>query len=413
MAVIETSAAVGGAPAPAPGRNEALETAPFWRREPYAILFPLGLVLSWAGVGRWLAFALTGRAEDYLPIFIFHSMAQVQGFLLCFAFGFLFTMIPRRTGSAPPSAIEMVLAVVAPVWTVAAAWAQGWALSQAGWIVACVVLVSFVLRRFASSASRRRPPTSFVWIPVALLLGLVGSLMTGARGTLGEDWMWLHNLGQVLVLQGVFLSLVLGVGGLVFPMMTRGAAPSDATWSARDAAALGGHLLAAVLLVVSFVVQVQVSTVAGCALRAVVLAAVLLFGVELWRFPTVPGWNRRVVWLAGWMMPLGYALAALYPQYYQGALHVSLIGGFAMLTLAVSTHVVLGHGNRSDVINGRPWQVATIALCLLAAMVARAEMAIDPMHRNHWMALAAMFFLAATVVWAVFLIPTMVARARE
>jgi len=74
--------------------------APLWRREPYRILFPLGVVLAWAGVLHWLLLAL-GIAGEYRSIF--HSMAQIQGFIVCFAIGFLFTMIPRRTGTDAPA----------------------------------------------------------------------------------------------------------------------------------------------------------------------------------------------------------------------------------------------------------------------------------------------------------------------
>ncbi|MFN2425907.1 MAG: NnrS family protein [Candidatus Binatia bacterium] len=395
---------------PVPAANAAILAAPFWRREPYAVFFPLGVVLSWAGVGRWLEIALTGRHEDYLAIYIFHGMTQIQGFLLCFAIGFLFTMIPRRTGTAPPSALEMTIGLVAPVATVLAAWGQRWALSQVGWMVACVLLVVFVGRRFASSSARRRPPTGFVWIPVALVIGFVGSALTGARGALGTDWMWLHDLGQQLVLQGVFIALVLGVGSLALPMMTRGISPADAEFTRRDMAVIAAHLGAAGLLVASFVIQSQWSLPIGCALRAVVIAAVLLLGAELWRPPSIPGWNRRVVWLSAWMLPTGFAFAALYPAYYQAGLHISFVAGLATLTLAVSTHVVLGHGDRSDLINGQPWQVGTIAMLMAAATLCRVAMTMQPLHRNAWMATAAFFFLAATVVWALFLVPVLLRR---
>ena len=170
---------------PASGENLAGKDAPAWRREPDAVFFPLGLALSWASVGRWLDIAVAGHSANYVAVYIFHAITQVQGFLLCFAIGFLFTMIPRRTGTAPPSAVEMAAAIAAPLLTSAAAWMQMWILSQATWITSCVLLVTFVLRRFLSSAARRRPPASFVWIPVALLLGLGGSLMTGASSRAG------------------------------------------------------------------------------------------------------------------------------------------------------------------------------------------------------------------------------------
>jgi uncharacterized protein involved in response to NO len=391
--------------------NEALQAAPWWRREPYALFFPLGILLSWAGVGRWLTFALSGTNEDYLAVYIFHGMAQIQGFLLCFAMGFLFTMIPRRTGTSPPSNLEIGVGLAAPVATVAAAWAQSWALSQIGWLAACVLLIAFVVRRFVSTRARRRPPVSFVWIPVALLLGLAGSVVTGAGGALGGRWMALHDLGQQLVFQGVFVSLVLGVGSLALPMMTRGVAPADAGTSRRDAIVLLLHLSAAALLVASFFLQ-RVSVGWGCGLRAAVIAAELTFGMELWRLPTLEGWNRWLIWISAWCLPAGFALAAMFPGYYQAGLHISFLGGFAMLTLAVSTHVVLGHGDRSDLLNGNPWPVAAIGVLMVAAMFSRAAMTMQPLHRNAWMATAAVDFLAATVVWGLFLGPVIWKRIR-
>lgn len=382
--------------------NKALQEAPRWRREPYTVFFPLGIVLSWTGVGHWLVYAMGGSLQYRA---IFHSMAQVEGFLLCFAVGFLFTMIPRRTGSAPPSALETVVCMVAPVTTVIAAWYESWMLSQVGWLVVCSVLVTFVLRRFLSVTSMRRPPNSFVWIPVAFLMGLVGALLTGGYAAFGEQSMWLHEVGRGLLLQGVFISLILGVGGLALPMMTRGVAPPDTTDTTKDRLARLGHLAAAAVLVASFFVQVLVSVPTAMAMRAAVIIAVLLAGPQLYKLPLPEGWNRRAVWAAGWLLPTGYVLAAIFPAQFQAGLHVSFIGGFALLTLAVSTHVVLGHCGYDPMLKGRPWQVAAIAGFTLAAMVARVIMEFDYLHRLHWMACAAVFFLAATGLWAAFLVP--------
>ena len=52
---------------------------------------------------------------------VFH-LAQIQGFLACFAVGFLMTMIPRRTGTAPPTSLELALCALALAGTVAGAW---------------------------------------------------------------------------------------------------------------------------------------------------------------------------------------------------------------------------------------------------------------------------------------------------
>jgi uncharacterized protein involved in response to NO len=75
------------------------------------LFFPLGIALAWAGVAHWYLLSI-GAIENYRPIF--HSMAQIQGFMTCFAAGFLLTMIPRRTGSDPPAGWQIAVCAVAP-----------------------------------------------------------------------------------------------------------------------------------------------------------------------------------------------------------------------------------------------------------------------------------------------------------
>ena len=77
----------------------------------------------------------------------------------------------------------------------------------------------------------------------------------------------------------------------------------------------------------------------------------------------------------------------------------------------MSTQVTLGHGGRSDLMLGRPWQVLGIAALTLAAAAARVALQFDVERTRLWMAVAASLFLAATVVWGAFLIPKMVRRA--
>jgi uncharacterized protein involved in response to NO len=381
-------------------------SAPLWRREPYRVFFPLGAAMAVAGIGHWLLHAV-GMLEDYRSIF--HSITQIQAFLTSFAVGFLFTMIPRRTGSTPPSATEMTVCIAAPVVTCWGAWSEHIALSQGAWLLLAVTVIQFAVRRFLSATARRRPPNTFVWIPLAFAMGIAGSIMTGLYGIRGGHEMWLHDIGRGLVLQGVFIGLVLGVGGLALPLMTRGQPPPDGAATPADVRSRLGHAAGALLLLASFFVQYAYSIRAGLALRGAVVLAVLMLSAEIWRAPTTPGLNRRVLWTAAWMLPLGYFFAAAYPAAYKAGLHVVFIGGFALMTLAVSTQVTLGHGGYSDLVTGWPWQVATIATLVGAAVVPRAMMDLDPPRFYMWMALASALFLSGLLVWALFLIPKMLA----
>jgi hypothetical protein len=34
--------------------SDGLASAPLWRREPFRLFFPLGVLLAWGGVAHWL-----------------------------------------------------------------------------------------------------------------------------------------------------------------------------------------------------------------------------------------------------------------------------------------------------------------------------------------------------------------------
>ncbi|MCP3980100.1 MAG: NnrS family protein [bacterium] len=390
-----------------PPIGAALEAAPAWRREPYRVFFPLGLLLAWGGVLHWLLHA-AGLLENYRPVF--HAMAQIQGFMTCFAIGFLFTAIPRRTQTTPPAAIEMLLGAGLPVGTTIAAWFERWPLSQVFWLGLFVLMLSFVIRRIRAGAGGRRPPNSFVWIPIGLGFGGVGSLMTSGIA-LGEQYLWLHDLGQRFVLQGMFLGLIAGVGGMVVPLLTRGDSPPDNGRGAHDRLARAAHLGAAAILVLSFWIEVWVSLRWGYGVRAAVLIALAVGSTRAFRLPNLAGWHRWLVWLSVWMLPLGYLLAAIAPAQKKAGLHVVFIGGFALMAFSVGLHVSLAHGGHRSLVSGRPWQVPVFGFLMLAAASMRALVDFDQQRFFLWIGLSAAAFLVGSVFWALLVLPRLGEKA--
>jgi uncharacterized protein involved in response to NO len=163
------------------------------------------------------------------------------------------------------------------------------------------------------------------------------------------------------------------------------------------------------LLAASFWIGARHSLTAAMLLRAIVVLITLLVAARLWRRPR-SAWNARAIWTAAWMVPSGYLIAALFPDQFRAGLHVTFIGGFALLALAVSTQVTLGHGGRSDLMLGKPRAVLALAALTLLAAAARVALQFDPERARPWMAAAASLFLAATAVWGCFLIPKMARR---
>ena len=372
---------------------------PRWRSDPYRVFFPLGVLLAWAGVLHWLLLA-TGVIQEYRSIF--HAFAQIEGFMTCFAVGFLFTLIPRRTATAPPAAWQMAVAIAAPIAITAGAWFEEWALSQVPWLVLMALLVQFAVSRFRAPGAAPRVPNSFVWVVLAFLMGSGGSILAGVGAALGEERFWLHEAGRAIVLQGMFTGLVLGVGGMLLPVITRGVPPLGGAAPSARAKAL--HLLAGIAFMATFFVEALVSVRLGFALRAAIVLCVLLVSAEIFRLPSVPGLHRRFIWLAGWMLPAGYACVAAFPQYPKAGLHVTFIGCFALLALSISTHVVLSHGGFPQLLEKRPWPVALMGLLLLIALVLRVLVNTDQAHVYRWLGGASAAFLSATAVWALFLL---------
>jgi uncharacterized protein involved in response to NO len=377
---------------------------PFRVHAPYKPFFLLGAALAWAGVLHWLLYAV-GVLDHGLTIY--HSIAQVQGFLMCFALGFLFTAIPRRTGTPGPRRWQMAVGLLCPIGTTLAAWAKMWALSQGFWLALVVLLIAFAVTRFRSATAARRPPNSFVWVPLSLLMGLAGSFLIAAYGVLGPDYFHWHQIGRVLLLQGMFLGLVVGVGGMLLPLITRGESSTDA--APGDFAVRAWHLVGALALVASLERQVAAPRL-GFALTAAIVLVLLLAGARIHRPPTVPGAHRWLVWLSAWMLPLGYLLAAAAPHQPQAGLHVVFIGGFGLMVFSVATHVALAHGGREDLVRGRPWQVFAYGALFLAALAARVIAQFQLAQYVFWLGVAAACFLAGTLFWAALVLPVMFPR---
>lgn len=368
-----------------------------WRREPFRLFFPLGVLLGWLGVGHWLLY-VAGVTQTISCVF--HGLVQVEAFLMAFAVGFLLTAIPRRTATAPPSTLELALAALALVATALAATVERWALANLAYGGLFLLLLHFAGRRFLARGAGRRPPASFVLIPLGALHGLAGAGLIVASAT-AQAAPWAMSLGRLFVEQGVFLCFAVGVGSLVLPLMAGVPPPPDLgttrieTVKALTYAALG--LAVAVSLVLEHAGWIR----AGPCLRAVVVAAGFAGG-GAWRAPRTPGLHRRLAWLAVWMMPLGLTLSGLWPDYRVPALHILFIGGFSLLVFGVATHVALAHLGLEALALGRPPAVMALGVAFGVALLARVAADWSDSYFAH-LGWAAAAWLAGSAAWLAFL----------
>jgi hypothetical protein len=237
-------------------------------------------------------------------------------------------------------------------------------------------------------------------VPAAVASGLVGAVLLGASiQALAPPWV--DRFGRLLVQQGVFLCLAVGVGSLVLPLMSGAAPPADLGSSPRETWKAIGYAAIGVVIFASLAMEARGWVRAAPLVRAVAVTLGLCIGGGAWRRPGKPGLHRRFVWLSVWLIPLGLGLAGLWPAYRVPALHVLFIGGFALMAFGVATHVTLSHLGLEALREGRPPAVAFLGIAMLVAMVARVTADWTDTYFTH-LGWAAGAWLAGTVVWLAF-----------
>jgi hypothetical protein len=206
----------------------------------------------------------------------------------------------------------------------------------------------------------------------------------------------------------MFLGFVAGLGGMVLPLVSHGAVPETAS----DKKLALPHVASAVLLVASFWIETFFSLRFGLALRGVSMLIALGLAGSMWTLPRAPGFHRTLAWVATWMIPLGYAAAAAFPDQKHMGLHIVFIGGFAVLALAVAMHVTHAHAGNRKFMGASPWPVKAMGAFLFLALGLRAVVEFDKAHYFEWIAAAATAFLVALLAWCSVVLPALWRKPR-
>ncbi|MFN7953209.1 MAG: NnrS family protein [bacterium] len=384
--------------------NQSPTASSVWQTEPFRIFFPLGVGIAWVGLSQWVFFPF-GWPKAYACDL--HGFIQMQAFTMAFAFGFLFTALPRRTQSAPPSRAELSATTALLVLvTLAGLFAQRVAM-MLGYFALFALLTRFALMRLLGSAARRRPPAAFALVPIAALQGLIGPLLVIA-GPRVNMLPWLYPLGRLFIEQGVFLCLIVGIGGLVLPLVGGWPPPADLGSSPRESRRALLFAAAGLVIVGSEIAEALGAFRAGPIVRGLVVALGLALGGGAWRAPKKSGLHRRLVWLAMWLTPLGVLLSGLLPGLRVASLHVLFIGGYSLMCLAVATHVSYAHlpGLESLMLTSHR-AVKWMGGLVIVALLGRTAADVSHTYYQH-LSSAAAAWIIGSAVWLGFLGPKLI-----
>lgn len=250
-------------------------------------------------------------------------------------------------------------------------------------------------------------------VGVGVLLGVAGGGLQ-ALSVSGLVFEPAPRFGAHLVSRGMMLAVVLGLGGLLAPTFAMVPDPLRIVGIAK-AGQRGPRraFLAGLALLITGALAAEAAGHPQVAAwtRAVAATASVLLAWKLGRFPFK---QARLPWAllsAGACTLAGVIAAAVLPEHEIAAWHVTFIGGYGLLTLAIGTRVVVSHGGHPHTDEAKLLGIATLA-CIALALAARlAAGEVDPT-LAHALATAAALWSLAWVLWLAGALPRVLEAKR-
>lgn len=392
--------------------KKPLGTAIFrFLEEPYRIFSPLAILCGMLGIGHWLAYA-AGWIDRYSGFM--HASIQMQAYMICFIAGFLMTAMPRMSATAPASWVETcgLMGLILGILTSLSF--SNWLIANLFFITAIVWLLLFGVRRLKACHSQAKvtPPVEFVWIPIALLHGILGSALLMA-GTTKITRGWAILSGKSMVQQGLVLAIVLGVGGFLAPrlmgtfkLVKPASSPCCEIKQAEDRKRYRFlHLLAGFVLLSSFFLEGFGLLRLAYGTRAFLVTGIMIWTRSLVLKPLMHEQYVRLLWLSLWMVFLGSWAAFLFPDYRVALLHFVFLGGYSLMTFAVATMVIASHAGRKEKLTRSSKMLSFVTASIGAATILRVISAFMPEHYFLLLGLSSLVWLIGAALWLLQMAP--------
>ncbi|HBR15700.1 MAG TPA: hypothetical protein DD723_09235 [Candidatus Omnitrophica bacterium] len=385
-------------------------------REPYRLFFPLGAVMGIMGVSPWFFYAL-GWLKTYPGLF--HASFQIMTYMTGFITGFLLTAMPRLLDTDHATKFELsvflflIMAMAGFLSFDSRIAAEVCFLLWLGW------LILFGFRRILKNEKGPKgatPPNEFIWIPVAVGHGAIGTslLMSGQLNLLPA---WALLVGKPMMEQGFLLSIVLGVGGFLIPKLT---GRKQAPISENQEKECGGletkhdfikrmtgilYALGGLVFFCSYWTQGGLGLAAPSRwIRVVVIFGMFLFTKALWP-PRGKPLHIKMLWISVWSVALGYLGVALFPQQYLAMEHLAFIGGFGLMTYCVGTVVVVTHAGQAQRLQSSLGILWVVGIGTALSLTARFSAIVWPRFHYHFLGLSAFIGAVVAVCWLIFIWP--------
>ena len=363
--------------------------------EPYRMFFPLGVMAGIWGVMMW-PMLYAGWIHFYPGEA--HTRMMIEGFMGAFVLGFLGTAFPRLTGNRSWFGGEFLALLV--LWSLTlASHATGHVPAGDAAFSGMLALLLLGMAGRWISGNRDTPPPGFILMFAGIVGAAVAAWALSRPGLTLAQTQW----AKLWLYQGFALLPLMGIGPYLLPRFfgmnsshsfDDSPNPQAGWWKKAFASAIAG-----LLVITSFALEVAGKPLAGYLLRAGVILVWFALETPLLRrvkLSTTPGTAAR--WALGGLIA-GCVCAACWPHARVGSLHLFFASGFALVTLAVGTRVILGHAGRHDLLGGKiVWLRWVIGLLVLAATTRMSADFIPKVQVSHHI-YSAWSWAAAGFIW--------------
>jgi len=379
-------------------------------REPFRIFFPAGVLAGIAGVALW-PLHFTNVLELYPGLS--HARIMACGLFGAFIFGFLGTAMPRMLSAKPLQAFQVLpLALLHAAMVIAFACGK----IVIGDALFLLMLATFMSLMIARARHRKdTPPPGFILVGLSFLSVAAGTVLAVLQHFRELDASWV-TLQRLLSYQGFVLLPILGIGPFILPRLFGMQSQHDfpemripvAAWWRKAALAF----MAGALVIGSFFVEASGWYRVAHWIRFGAALGYILLEMPFHRAPATNALGISVrIAFAG--IVAGFLAVALFPAYRVGLLHLTLVGGFAVITFVVATRVVFGHSGNGALLKGRNrWLLVAIGL-MLFGMATRISGDFWPKVLASHYTYGALLWLAGVLLWAFYVLPKVLIADNE
>ncbi|HMJ89781.1 MAG TPA: NnrS family protein [Candidatus Acidoferrum sp.] len=372
-------------------------------REPFRFFFPQAVLAGILGVMLW-PLHFWGVSEFYPNLA--HVRVMANGFFGGFIIGFLGTAMPRMLSAKPFTLAEtLILLLLHAAMTIA------YAVNKTfyGDVVLLLLLVRFVIclaRRFGTR--KDTPPPGFVLVLLSFICVTAGAILSIAQNDRDFDSQWIA-LQRLLSSQGFVLLPVLGIGPFILPRFFGMPSAHDFAEMLKPSPAWAKKALFAfgvgILIIGTFFLEAFGWFRLAHALRFLVtliyLAREFPFGAGP-KSSSALGLALRIALIT---LLAGFLSVAFFPQFRTGLIHLTLVGGFAIITFIVATRVVFGHSGNIEKLKGKNRWLLWIIGLILFAMATRISGDIWPKVMISHYVYGAIIWAVAVIWWAIKVLP--------